>query len=143
MTVRRIDQGMAAAASLALPEGADAETGKALRTRYRQLRVMLRTAGLAASYAYIASKAGPPDGKDRLAAAYGLVAGGITERLTGLGLLSGSADDSLGTRDVLRQLGAMDHVTYARASAEAAGLVEWLSRLANAVYAEEGGDDAA
>jgi CRISPR-associated protein Cmr5 len=51
--VRRVDQGMAAAAAQALPEEVDRE----LRTRYRQLRVMLHAAGLAATYAFIASKA--------------------------------------------------------------------------------------
>ena len=69
MTVHRVDQGMAVAAARSLPDNVDKE----LRTRYRQLRVMLHTAGLAATYAYIASKAGDgvdettPDSADKLA----------------------------------------------------------------------------
>lgn len=134
-TVRRIDQEMATAAADALPRN----VSKDLRTRYRQLRSMLNTAGLAASYAFIASKAGDPDGGDSLKAAYGRVALALIERLAGLDLLTGEAS-SLSVRDVMRQLGEMDPVRYARASAEAAALVGWLARLADAVVAEEGGN---
>ena len=79
MTVHRVDQGMAVAAARSLPDNVDKE----LRTRYRQLRVMLHTAGLAATYAYIASKAGDgvdettPDSADKLARAYRDAATGI------------------------------------------------------------------
>jgi len=132
MPVKRIDQGMAVAAVNALPRQVTGD----LRTRYRQLRVMLHSAGLAASYAYIASKAGDRDAPG-LPGAYGKVAHALKERLVDLRLLTGQADD-LGTPEVMRQLGGMDPVTYARASAEAAALVSWLSRLASAVAAENG-----
>jgi CRISPR/Cas system CMR-associated protein Cmr5 small subunit len=135
VAVRRIDQGLAVAAVNALP----AEVTGDLRTRYRQLRIMLHSAGLAASYAFIASKAGDPE-EGGIAGAYGAVAEAIQKRLAGLGLLTGSGD-RLGARDVLRQLGEMSPVDYARASTEAAALVSWLSRLASAVAAE-GGEDA-
>ncbi|HET9975614.1 MAG TPA: type III-B CRISPR module-associated protein Cmr5 [Streptosporangiaceae bacterium] len=133
----RIDQGMAAAAAAALPGQVDKE----LRTRYRQLRVMLHTAGLAATYAFIASKAKDPDegsgaaDKARLAAAYQDAAKGIVSRL-----FPANAEH-MSARDVLRELGCMDPVRYARASAEASAFAGWLSRLADAVY-QEGEDDA-
>lgn len=138
MTVLRIDQGMAAAAAGALPEVVDRE----LRTRYRQLRVMLHTAGLAATYAFIASKAKDPDDsagpaeQTKLAAAYQNAAKGIVSQL------SFAADpERMSARDVMRELGNMDPVRYARASAEAAAFLGWLSRLADAVY-QEGDADA-
>jgi CRISPR/Cas system CMR-associated protein Cmr5 small subunit len=132
MTVTRIDQGMAAAAAEALP----AEVNKELRTRYRHLRVMLHTAGLAATYAYIASKAGPGDGGSAgLAGAYRDAAKGIRQRLAEMGLLPGDAAE-MSVRDVMRELGAMDPVRYARASAEAAAFTGWLSRLADAACQE-------
>lgn len=141
MPLKRIDQKMAVAAADALPEQVTGD----LRTRYRQLRIMLHSAGLAASYAYIASKAGDPEAPG-LPGAYGKVAYALRKRLVELRLLTGQADD-LGTPEVMRQLGGMDPVIYARASAEAAALVSWLSRLANAVAAENGlpeeGDGAA
>jgi len=132
MPVKRIDQRLAVAAADALPEQVTGD----LRTRYRQLRVMLHSAGLAASYAYIASKAGDPEAPG-LPGAYGKVGYALKVRLLELRLLSGEADD-LGTPEIMRQLGRMDPVTYARASAEAAALVSWLSRLATAVAAENG-----
>jgi CRISPR/Cas system CMR-associated protein Cmr5 small subunit len=132
MPVRRIDQGMAVAAANALPQQVTGD----LRTRYRQLRVLLHSAGLAASYAFIASKAGDPDAPG-LPGAYGKVTYALKKQLVDLRLLTGQADD-LGTPEVMRQLGGMDPVTYARASAEAAALVSWLSRLASAVAAENG-----
>jgi CRISPR/Cas system CMR-associated protein Cmr5 small subunit len=143
MTVMRVDQGMAAAAVRALPVRVD----KDLRTRYKQLRVMLHTAGLAATYAFIASKAGDPDSSGT-EGAYRRAADGIKDRLAELGLLSGDAR-TMGVREVLGQLGRMDSVPYTRASAEATAFAGWLSRLADAAYQEEnaaaaeGGDDAA
>lgn len=136
MTVQRIDQEMAVAAVIALPE----KVGPELRTRYRQLQVMLHSAGLAASYAYIASKARDPD-TSGLGAAYLAVAEGIRKRLAAKKLLKGDPDD-LSTPQVMRQLGELSAVDYARASAETAALVAWLSRLADAVSAE-GSDGAA
>ncbi|HLI39925.1 MAG TPA: type III-B CRISPR module-associated protein Cmr5 [Streptosporangiaceae bacterium] len=140
MTVRRIDQGMAAAAARALPQ--DLVVDKELRTRYRQLRVMLHTAGLAATYAFIASKAGDtdggPDGSGRLAGAYRQAGDAIRGRLSDMELFPGGARPA-GVRDVMAELGKMDPVQYARASAEAAALVGWLSRLADAAFQETGG----
>jgi len=142
MTVVRIDQGMAAAAAQALPGKVDKE----LRTRYRQLRVMLHTAGLAATYAFIASKAKDPDDsaepaeRDKLAAAYRDAGNGILSRLSGLSLLSADPEQ-MSARDVMRELGRMNPIQYARASAEASAFAGWLSRLADAVY-QEGDADA-
>lgn len=136
MTVVRIDQGMAAAAAAALPD----KVNKELRTRYRQLRAMLHTAGLAATYAFIASKAKDPDDaaepteQARLAAAYRDAAKGIVSCLS-------SDPEKMSARDVMRELGRMNPVQYARASAEASAFVGWLSRLADAVY-QEGEEDA-
>jgi CRISPR/Cas system CMR-associated protein Cmr5 small subunit len=137
MTVHRVDQGMAAAAARFLPDNVDKE----LRTRYRQLRVMLHTAGLAATYAFIASKAGDadgetaPDGPDKLARAYRDAAAGIRARLAGLGVFSRDAGP-MGVRDFMTELGGMDPVRYAMASAEASAFVGWLSRLADATWQE-------
>lgn len=131
MTVTRVNQGMAAAAADALPEIVDRE----LRTRYRQLRVMLHSAGLAATYAFIASKAGTGDSLER---AYLSAAFGIRTQLTRAGLLSGDAS-AMTVRDVMKQLADLDPVRYARASVEAAAFAGWLSRLADAVWQERGG----
>lgn len=122
--IRRVDQGMAEAAASLLP----AQVSPELRTRYRQLRIMLHHAGLAATYAFIAAKAGE---QNSLADAYRKTGEGIRERLTGLGLLAGGTAQ-LDVRQVVAQLGVMDPVQYARASAEAAALAGWLSRLADA-----------
>ncbi|HUZ26619.1 MAG TPA: type III-B CRISPR module-associated protein Cmr5 [Streptosporangiaceae bacterium] len=132
MTARRVDQDLAktAAGILRRAEELTAAEQKALRTRYRQMRVMLHTAGLAATYAFAASKAGSSQPLDR---AYSEAAGGIRKRLVSLELLKAGPAE-LGDRQVLSQLGDMDGVAYARASAEAASLVGWLSRLADACY---------
>jgi CRISPR/Cas system CMR-associated protein Cmr5 small subunit len=132
MSVRRVDQDMAAtAAGMLRPPGelTDADR-KALRTRYQQLRIMLHTAGLAATYAFVASKAG---GNGALERAYAEAAKGIRERLASLHLLPGGPAQ-LDAREVLQEFGRMDSMQYARASTEAAALMGWLSRLANACY---------
>lgn len=127
-----MDQGMAVAAVRALPEKIDSE----LRTRYRHLRVMLHAAGLTATYAYMAAKAGPGDGASSgLAGAYRGAAKELRVRLAEMGLLPGDAAQ-MSVRDVMRELGAMDPVRYARASAEAAAFAGWLSRLADAAWQE-------
>ena len=140
MTVHRIDQGMAAAAAKVL--GADGskevKVTRELRTRYRQLRVMLHTAGLAATYAFIASKAGDADavgGEKELARAYRKVAEAIRERLYDLRLFPGDRE-SADVLAVMDALGDMDPMAYARASAETAAFVGWLSRLADAAWLE-------
>jgi CRISPR/Cas system CMR-associated protein Cmr5 small subunit len=127
---RRIDQNMATAAAAALPPAgglADAEK-KALRSTYRRLGAMLHNAGLAATYAFVAARSNAETGV--LAQAYQEAARGIRKRLSEVGLLSGD----MGPRQVLEALGEMDPVQYARASAEAAALTRWLSRLADATY---------
>ena len=137
MTVHRVDQGMAAAAARLLPDKVDKE----LRTRYRQLRVMLHTAGLAATYAFIASKAGDTDdaatpaGQDSLARAYRDTAAGIRAQLADLGVFSSDVRQ-MGVLEFMTELGGMDSVRYARASAEASAFVGWLSRLADATWQE-------
>jgi CRISPR/Cas system CMR-associated protein Cmr5 small subunit len=141
VTALRIDQGMAAAAAEALPADVDRE----LRARYRQLRVMLHTAGLAATYAFIASKAKDTDGMgqggpDRLAAAYQSAGEAIRKRLATRKMFPGGAEPR-NARQVLTELGKMSQVEYARASAEAAALIGWLSRLADAVYLPGGEND--
>ena len=134
MTARRIDQDMASTAASLLP----GEVTKELRTRYRQLRVMLHTAGLAATYAFVASKANAnADGDSGLGAslpaAYRLVAKGIRERLAVLGMLT--TDPAATTHaEVFTALGNADAASYARASADVAALAGWLSRLADATY---------
>jgi CRISPR/Cas system CMR-associated protein Cmr5 small subunit len=125
MSVRRVDQGCAAAAAELLPEESVPERKEELSTRYRKLSAMLHGAGLAATYAFVAARTGR-----RLEKSYQEVADGICRRLTEQGLLTGEPTP----RNVLRQLGDMDIVTYARASAEAAALLSWLSRLADATY---------
>lgn len=132
MTTRRIDQNMATAAAAALPRVDKDQDKKALRTRYRQLGNMLHTAGLAATYAFIAARSSTE--KDVLADAYRQVAQGLRTRLADVGLLTTS---NLDPREVLEALGAMSAVEYARASAEAAALTRWLSRLADATYQVE------
>jgi CRISPR-associated protein Cmr5 len=131
MPVNRIDQGMAAAAVNALPPVVDKE----LRTRYKQLRVMLHSAGLAATYAFIAAKAG---NREPLEVAYRDAALELRRHLVRQGLLAGDATTMTAT-DVLGQLGALDAAPYARASAEAAQFASWLSRLADAAYSERDG----
>jgi CRISPR/Cas system CMR-associated protein Cmr5 small subunit len=141
VTARRIDQGMAAAAAEALPP----EVGSELRTRYRQLRVMLHAAGLAATYAFIVSKAkdtdplAGPGQQDKLAAAYQTAGEAIRKRLLTRKMFPGGAEPA-NVREVLMALGRMNQVEYARASAEAAALVGWLSRLADAVYVPKDGN---
>ena len=137
MSVRRIDQGGAAAAAGLLPDTVDPKLRKELRTRYRQLRAMLHGAGLAATYAFVAAKTSGDLGES-----YGTVAHGLRRRLTDRGLFTGDPA-TMGPAEVLGQLGRMDSVRYAQASAEAAALLGWLSRLADASYQRaEPTDDA-
>jgi CRISPR/Cas system CMR-associated protein Cmr5 small subunit len=137
MSARRVDQEMAAAAAGLLVPAADLTSieQKALRTRYRQLRVMLHGAGLAATYAFVAAKAGSGSALER---AYAEAAEGIRGRLDHLGLLAGDPA-RLDAKEILSQLGEMDGMKYTRASTEVTALVGWLSRLADACY--EGGSD--
>jgi CRISPR type III-B/RAMP module-associated protein Cmr5 len=134
MSVERIDQGMAGLAVRTLPE--PGAVTKELRTRYRQLQAMLHNAGLAATYAYIASKARTGPKAKELEKAYAAAERAIAERIFG--------DDAPGTPgEVLSRLSEMSAVEYARASAQAAAFVGWLSRLADAARrdADDSGDD--
>jgi CRISPR-associated protein Cmr5 len=133
MSFARVDQTMAAKSAQILPPVVDRE----LRTRYRQLPVMLRTAGLAATYAFVASKS-----RDRtaLGQAYARVAGGIAAHLADRRLIT-AEPNAIDHRQVLELLAGMDLATYAQASAEIAELAEWLSRLADALYRDP--DDGA
>jgi len=130
---RRVDQGMAYAASSMLPDTID----KDLRTRYRQLPIMVRTAGLAATMAFLVAKS---DEKTDLGRAYQRVATGIRKHLsagprTAVSGLS-AAGDTVGAakanESLLAALAAMRPGEYARAAAEAEMLACWLSRLADA-----------
>ena len=132
MSARRVDQGMAEAAARILPR----TVNKELRTRYRQLRVMTHTAGLAATYAFIAAKEGE---QNELGAAYRRVGEGIRQRLADLGLLPGNAA-AMSARDVLGELGRMDMARYARAGADVAAFTGWLARLADAAYEGDASD---
>jgi CRISPR-associated protein Cmr5 len=127
--VRRIDQTMARAAARLLPP----TVSKELRTRYRTLNVMVQTAGLAATYAYVASKAG---GTGELETAYRMVGEGIRDHLEQRGLKPATVSDD---RGMLEYLGGMDLHDYTRASAEVAALTRWLSRLADALYQRDDG----
>jgi CRISPR/Cas system CMR-associated protein Cmr5 small subunit len=128
VSVQRVDQGSAAAAAGLLPRLEDPKQRKELRTRYRQLRAMLHGAGLAATYAFVVAKT-----SGELGESYSKVADGLRRRLTDRGLLIGDPA-TMEPADVLRQLGEMDSVRYGRAGAEAAALLSWLSRLADATY---------
>jgi CRISPR/Cas system CMR-associated protein Cmr5 small subunit len=130
MTLRRVDQDMAREAAQVVPAVVDKE----LRTRYRQLRVMLHSAGLAATYAFIASKAGD---EDDLARAYRAVGSAIRGRLAGL---IGDDIRQANASGVLGKLGNIGSAEYTRASADVSAFVGWLSRLGDALYQERGGD---
>jgi CRISPR-associated protein Cmr5 len=121
MTARRIDQHMAQAAATMLPDTIDQE----LRTRYRQLPMMVRTAGLAATYAYLVGKS---DTSTSLGRAYLDLATGIRAYLT----RPGTAGQASSNADMLRSLGDMRPADYARAAIEVELLAVWLSRLADA-----------
>jgi CRISPR type III-B/RAMP module-associated protein Cmr5 len=106
-----------------------------LRTRYRQLPVMLRTAGLAATYAFIAAKSRDTSA---LGQAYARVADGIRQHLADRNLIAAG----LGPRDhrgMLTLLAEMDLPAYTQASAEVGELAQWLARLADAVYRDPSG----
>ncbi|GAB3105818.1 hypothetical protein GCM10027160_00570 [Streptomyces calidiresistens] len=122
----RVDQGMARAAAEILGDG---PISGPLRTRYRQLPVMLHTTGLAATYAFVLSKTG---GRNKaLAEAYDRVANGIRKHIATRRLIPGCTEKTP-PRDVLQAMGNCGGVTYARATAEITLLAGWLSRLAEA-----------
>ncbi|QTD99989.1 type III-B CRISPR module-associated protein Cmr5 [Streptomyces cyanogenus] len=129
--VRRVDQAMALAAMDMLPETVD----RTLRTRYKQLPVMLHTAGLAATYAFVLSKKhGSREGP-----AYAKVAEGIRRHIGKHALIDRRTHWAT-DRDLLDALATADRAAYARASAEISSLAGWLSRLAEARFREDTAD---
>ena len=124
----RVDQAMAAAAAGMLPERISRE----LRTRYRQLPVMIRTAGLAATYAFLLAKANGKDSTE-LSRAYRQVADGIRKHLASRKLLPDDRAD-LTNEKLLTWMGEANLADYTRAAAEVEALARWLSRLAEATY---------
>jgi hypothetical protein len=128
--MQRVDQQMARVAASMLP--AQAAHDRTLRTRYRTLRVMCHSSGLAATYAYVASKSRGGD-KDP-APAYRLVRDGVGDRLAELGLVDRSHTHD--PRAVLRRLGDLDALQYTTASAQITVLLGWLARLADAVFTD-------
>ncbi|MGJ3558958.1 type III-B CRISPR module-associated protein Cmr5 [Streptomyces sp. INA 01156] len=119
---------MAVMASGMLP----ADIDRSLRTRLRQLPVMLRTAGLAATYAYVLAKRGSDSSLEQ---AYQKVADGIRTYLGDRALIGGVTRwDS--DRALLDALAQADRAAYQRASAEVSALAGWLSRLADARFQE-------
>ncbi|GAA3820724.1 type III-B CRISPR module-associated protein Cmr5 [Streptomyces chiangmaiensis] len=128
--VARLDQSMAHAASSMLPDAVPDR----LRTRYRQLPVMLRISGLAATYAFILSSSRPDPTKE-VGFAYKLVADGIRTHISEHALL-GQGKRWVSNRDLLEAFAEADRSVYARVSAEIEALAGWLSRLAEARYRE-------
>lgn len=124
----RFDQHMASKAAGMLPAKVDNE----LRTRYRQLPVMLRTSGLAATLAYLVGKT---DGS-KLGQAYHQLATGIRGHLSGRRLVpqARTPDALKANMELLTQLGELTTAEYARAAAEVEALAGWLSRLADARF---------
>jgi CRISPR-associated protein Cmr5 len=130
VTVTRIDQHMAAAATRMLPPKVSDE----LRTRYRQMPVLVRTAGLAGAYAFMVSKA---DDKDAIGRAYADVVEGIRERLVSRGLATGATPTEL-----LASLAELPPSTYTYAATDVRALAGWLSRLAEARYKADKAQEA-
>lgn len=129
--MRRLDQSMAEAAAGALPDPVTPEQ----RTRYRTLKVMCHSSGLAATYAYVVSKSQSGGKEDARREAYEKTGRAIAECLVGMRLLDdGEKGDP---RAVLNRLGSMDPVDYLRASARVTALLVWLSRLADALVVDQ------
>lgn len=126
----RVDQGLARVAHDILPP----VVGKELRTRMRQLPSRLRGSGLAATYAFILSKA-ENDPKDPLALAYHRLAEKIAAHVSDRRLLGDQRAD-LDQRGFMEALSEAGPGQYAQVSAEIDALAIWLSRLADAYYEE-------
>lgn len=126
----RVDQGLARIAHDILP----AVVSRELRTRMRQLPSRLRGSGLAATYAFILSKA-ENDPEDALALAYYRLAEKIAQHVSDRRLL-GNVEADLDCKGFMRALGMADAGQYSRVSAEIDALAVWLSRLADAYYEE-------
>lgn len=123
---RRLDQAAAGIAFRILGETVSPE----LRTRMRQLPMRLRGSGLAATYAFVLSKADPHG--DKLAQAYHRLAEQVASHIADQGMLSGTGRQMTPHR-FLQALSEADVHDYARVSAEVETLAVWLSRLAEAL----------
>jgi CRISPR type III-B/RAMP module-associated protein Cmr5 len=132
VTAQRVDQHMAGRAAAMLPQRITPE----LRTRYRQLPMMVRTSGLAGAYAFLIAKS---DQQTDLGRAYAKLASGIRSHLTERALIS---DPNPTNHAVLAALAAMAPQAYARAAAETELLAGWLSRLAEAKHQADKADSA-
>ncbi|MFV2194986.1 type III-B CRISPR module-associated protein Cmr5 [Nocardiopsis sp. LOL_012] len=136
---RRVDQSMAGVAHRILGDHVTPE----LRTRMRQLPMRLRGSGLAATYAFVLSKADARG--NELEKAYHRLAERVAAHVADRGLLTGAGRRTDPQR-FLAALADADVHDYARISVEVEALSVWLSRLAEALCAEsddastEGGD---
>lgn len=116
---RRLDQSMAVEASRAVPDPVSDQ----VRTRLRQLPVMLQTSGLAATLAFLYAKSGDMKPLER---AYRDVSQALTERVVAAtGLPAGTTTSAL-----VRALGEMSAVDYQIAGAHARAFAGWMSRIA-------------
>ena len=131
-TARRVDQAAAGIAYRILGETVSPE----LRTRMRQLPMRLRGSGLAATYAFVLSKADSQG--DELERAYHRLSERVAAHIGDQGLLSGTGRQ-MSPHQFLRALGEADVHDYARVSAEVEALSVWLSRLAEALCEESEG----
>lgn len=125
----RIDQKLAVAAAEVLP----AEVNKELRTRMRGLPVMIHTSGLAATCAFLLSRAAKPELADPYYA-------------TAMAMLKAGADAAREPVDddpnvTLTRLAAAPGHKYLLAETRARELALWLSRLAQARYRGEANGD--
>lgn len=127
--VERLDHGLARAAADALRNRVvDPE----LRTRLRGLPAMLQTSGLAATCAFLLSKAKGHDPKD----AYWLTAKTLLDEAATEAGLQADADP----RRTLDTLSRTTGRQYVMAETRAAMLALWLSRLAQAKAISQGDD---
>lgn len=123
MTFHLRTEGLAVAALTALPD----PITKSLRTRCRTLRAMAHSSGLAATYAFISSKAEKVGSRE--AQDYAQIRESIDRRLLELNLLPQDANTP---RQTMTGITEMDSGTYLRASDDIERLLAWMARLAEA-----------
>lgn len=115
----RLDQGMAVEASRAVPDPVNDQ----VRTRLRQLPVMLQTSGLAATLAFLHAKSGA---QSPLEHAYRDVADALTGRVAAtIGMARTTT-----TPQLVEHLGGLSGDDYVMAAAHARAFAGWLSRIA-------------
>lgn len=122
MTAVRLDIDGARHAAAALPEIVDAD----LRRRFRQLPVLLRRTGLAATLATLLARAARPG----TGAAYQEAARHLAQVIAPT--IGKPADTP--AQDILTALGGLDPARYAIATRRADHMLTWLKRLADARY---------